>query len=63
MAIKKLTDNDFLAKSFGFKYDKVSDKGNLVCKKLSKKSLKALKDHGYKVYQLPSKIFVVVPTK
>lgn len=63
MAIMKITQNDVFAKNFGFKYDKVSDKGNLVCKKLSKKSLKALKDHGYKVYQLPSKIFVVVPTK
>lgn len=54
-AKKKVTWYDEL----GVKYDKVTDKGNVVCKKLSKKSLKELKEAGYKVMRIPNGSYVI----
>ena len=44
---------------YGIKINKVSDAGNLICKKLSKKSLAALKDDGYGVKRIPNGSYVI----
>ena len=48
-----------MAKKYAIKVDKVSDAGNLVCKKLSKKSLAALKADGYDVKRIPNGSYVI----
>lgn len=50
---------DLAAASYGFKYDKISEKGNAVCKKLSAKALKALKAAGFKVGRIPNGSYVI----
>lgn len=44
---------------YGIEIDKVSDAGNLICKKLSKKSLAALKADGYVVKRIPNGSYVI----
>lgn len=48
-----------MAEKYAIKVDKVSDAGNLVCKKLSKKSLAALKADGYIVKKIPNGSYVI----
>ena len=48
-----------MAEKYAIKVDKVSDAGNLVCKKLSKKSLAALKADGYVVKRIPNGSYVI----
>lgn len=43
----------------GIKYDNVTVKGNVVCKKLSKKDLAAVKAAGFKVTRIPNGSFVI----
>lgn len=43
----------------GIKYDKVTEAGNVVCKKLSKKNLAALKAEGYNVKRIPNGSYVI----
>ena len=43
----------------GVKYDNVTEKGNVVCKKLSKKDLAAVKAAGFKVTRIPNGSFVI----
>ena len=61
MPIKKKSSAwyDLAAENFGFKYDKISAKGNIVCKKLSAKSLKAIKAAGIKVGRIPNGSYVI----
>ena len=49
-----------LSEKHGFKIDHVSDAGNVVCKRLSKKSLKGLKEDGYVVKKIPNGSFVII---
>ena len=44
---------------YAIKVNKVSDAGNLICKKLSKKSLAALKADGYVVKRIPNGNYVI----
>ena len=46
--------------ALGVKYDKISEAGNVVCKKLSKKDLAAVKKAGYSVKRIPSGSFVIL---
>lgn len=58
----KITTKNSYAKmteKYAIKVDKVSDAGNLVCKKLSKKSLAALKADGYVVKRIPNGNYVI----
>lgn len=48
-----------MTEKYAIKVDKVSDTGNLVCKKLSKKSLAALKADGYVVKRIPNGNYVI----
>ena len=48
-----------MTEKYSIKVDKVSDAGNLVCKKLSKKSLAALKADGYNVKRIPNGNYVI----
>lgn len=48
-----------MTEKYGIKVDKVSDAGNLICKKLSKKSLAALKADGYVVKRIPNGNYVI----
>lgn len=48
-----------MTEKYAIKVDKVSDSGNLVCKKLSKKSLAALKADGYVVKRIPNGNYVI----
>ena len=48
-----------MTEKYSIKVDKVSDAGNLVCKKLSKKSLAALKADGYDVKRIPNGSYVI----
>ena len=48
-----------MTEKYAIKVDKVSDAGNLVCKKLSKKSLAALKADGYVVKRIPNGSYVI----
>lgn len=57
----KITEKKYFLKpeKYGIKIYKVSDAGNLICKKLSKKSLAALKDDGYVVKRIPNGSYVI----
>ena len=55
----KSVEDKTMAKKYAIKVDKVSDAGNLVCKKLSKKSLAALKADGYVVKRIPNGSYVI----
>ena len=55
----KPEEDKTMAKKYAIKIDKVSDAGNLVCKKLSKKSLAALKADGYVVKRIPNGSYVI----
>lgn len=57
----KVTEKKYFLKpeKYGIKINKVSDAGNLICKKLSKKSLAALKDDGYVVKRIPNGSYVI----
>ena len=55
----KPEEDKTMAKKYAIKVDKVSDAGNLVCKKLSKKSLAALKTDGYIVKRIPNGSYVI----
>ena len=58
----KITTKNSYAKmteKYAIKVDKVSDAGNLVCKKLSKKSFAALKADGYVVKRIPNGNYVI----
>ena len=55
----KPEEDKTMAKKYAIKVDKVSDAGNLVCKKLSKKSLAALKADGYDVKRIPNGSYVI----
>ena len=55
----KPEEDKTMAKKYAIKVDKVSDAGNLVCKKLSKKSLAALKADGYVVKRIPNGNYVI----
>lgn len=55
----KPEEDKTMAKKYAIKIDKVSDAGNLVCKKLSKKSLAALKADGYVVKRIPNGNYVI----
>ena len=55
----KPEEDKSMAKKYAIKVDKVSDSGNLVCKKLSKKSLAALKADGYVVKRIPNGSYVI----
>ena len=57
----KITEKKYFLKpeKYGSKINKVSDAGNLICKKLSKKSLAALKDDGYVVKRIPNGSYVI----
>lgn len=62
MPIKRANKSQWytaLVKKHNFKIDRVTEKGNLVCKKLSKKTLAALRADGYMVKVLPSGHYVV----
>lgn len=48
-----------MTEKYSIKVDKVSDAGNLICKKLSKKSLAALKADGYVVKKIPNGNYVI----
>lgn len=48
-----------MTEKYSIKVDKVSDAGNLVCKKLSKKSLASLKADGYVVKRIPNGNYVI----
>lgn len=48
-----------MTEKYAIKVDKVSDAGNLICKKLSKKSLAALKADGYVVKRIPNGNYVI----
>ena len=48
-----------MTEKYSIKVDKVSDAGNLICKKLSKKSLAALKADGYVVKRIPNGNYVI----
>lgn len=48
-----------IAEKYGFKIDHVSEAGNVVVKKLSKKSLAALKADGYVVKKMPNGSYVI----
>ena len=48
-----------MTEKYSIKVDKVSDAGNLICKKLSKKSLAALKADGYVVKRIPNGSYVI----
>jgi len=48
-----------IAEKYVIKVDNVSDAGNIVCKKLSKKSLAALKADGYVVKRIPNGSYVI----
>lgn len=58
---KITTKNSYskMAEKYAIKVDKVSDAGNMVCKKLSKKSLAALKADGYVVKKIPNGNYVI----
>jgi len=56
---KKVNEYDLIAARYGFKYDHISDAGNIVCKKISVKSIKALKADGYKYYRMPTGLVVI----
>lgn len=51
---RKNSKYDSMATKYGFKYTHISDAGNIVCKKISAKSLKALKADGFRVYKMPN---------
>ena len=55
----KPEEDKAMAKKYAIKVDKVSDAGNLVCKKLSKKSLAVLKADGYVVKRIPNGNYVI----
>ena len=55
----KPEEDKTMAKKYAIKVDKVSDAGNLICKKLSKKSLAALKADGYVVKRIPNGNYVI----
>lgn len=57
----KIMENKYFLKpeKYGIKIYKVSDAGNLICKKISKKSLAALKDDGYVVKRIPNGSYVI----
>ena len=55
----KPEEDKAMAKNYAIKVDKVSDAANLVCKKLSKKSLAALKADGYVVKRIPNGSYVI----
>ena len=57
----KVTEKKYFLKpeKYGIKINKVSDAGNLICKKLSKKSLAALKADGYVVKRIPNGNYVI----
>lgn len=57
----KITEKKYFLKpeKYGIKINKVSDAGNLICKKISKKSLAALKDDGYVVKRIPNGSYVI----
>lgn len=58
--LKAEEDKYFLKpEKYGIKINKVSDAGNLICKKLSKKSLAALKADGYVVKRIPNGSYVI----
>ena len=48
-----------MTEKYAIKVDKVSDPGNLVCKKISKKSIAALKADGYVVKRIPNGNYVI----
>ena len=48
-----------MTEKYSIKVDKVSDAGNLICKKISKKSLAALKSDGYVVKRIPNGNYVI----
>ena len=48
-----------MTEKYSIKVDKVSDAGNLICKKISKKSLAALKADGYVVKRIPNGNYVI----
>lgn len=48
-----------LPEKYNFKIDHVSSIGNPVCKKLSKKSLAALRADGYMVKKMPNGTYVI----
>ena len=58
---KSMPKNSYskMTEKYAIKVDKVSDAGNLVCKKLSKKSLAALKADGYAVKRIPNGSYVI----
>lgn len=58
---KSIPKNSYskMTEKYAIKVDKVSDAGNLVCKKLSKKSLSALKADGYVVKRIPNGNYVI----
>ena len=41
------------------KFDHVTAKGNLVCKKLTKKDISAIKAGGHRIRKIPSGHFVI----
>ena len=57
----KVTEKKYFLKpeKYGIKINKVSDAGNLICKKLSTKRLEALKDDGYVVKRIPNGSYVI----
>lgn len=57
----KITEKKYFLKpeNYGIKINKVSDAGNLICKKISKKSLAALKADGYVVKRIPNGSYVI----
>ena len=55
----KKSKYDSIAAKYGIKYSHISDAGNIVCKKISAKSLKALKADGYRVYKMPNGSMVI----
>lgn len=57
----KITEKKYFLKpeKYGIKINKVSDAGNLICKKISKKSLAVLKDDGYVVKRIPNGSYVI----
>jgi hypothetical protein len=63
MPLQRKTVSNALTRKYNIKVDHVSDKGNLVCKKLSKKTLAALRADGYMVKVLPSGSYVICKKK
>lgn len=53
------SEEDKITEKYGIKINKVSDAGNLICKKISKKSLAALKADGYVVKRIPNGSYVI----